>query len=591
MNIQFQPNISGTTGKITTEGTQLQFNEGDVLRGEVVRLQDGQATLRLTDGSVLQARLEQGVALQVGDKVQLTVASNTAAQGTQVMLQLAGESQSVQVEVSRPVGTDSLGAQITALMRQYGMSPTQEGFTRVRNMMQSFPEMNMQTAVFLAANGHSVGAQGPSEMLQNLAQTLIERQDGSIPIQQPLDQLIALLDGLGEMPEVAQTAPASVPDVPFASQALTRYLTQNAPEAARMLVAQDGMATAATVVKAASGLPPAQGEALLAAFVQENNLPPGTLAVLTRAADVVRSLGGEQAGQNPLVQPQDLFANLAPNGEGATIAQPTTQVAPGQAQMPAQPAQAQNIPMPSIPAGGEGAAPPINPQATFTQAAPAGQAPVQPQGGQGQAAPIPANSLAGQLPQSPLQPLPAQGDPGAELARAVGNLTRNLGALRQTLAAIPGQDTAAGAAMQAQARAEATAGINQFTYVQIPIQMFERRHTADLYVLKRNRKEVREQDEYTIAIALETENMGRVEAVIKSRDRQVDVTFRMTPGQASDAVRAQFPNLAQSVREAGYELKSAILSRLDKPLTPQNAVQELSTSEETASIFLLDVHV
>ncbi len=612
MQIQGAPQAQSAV-RIEAGGRSGVYRQGETLGGEVVSVEDGVASIRLASGEQLRAQIAPGVTMQQGQQVRLTV---LGAEGEQIVMKLEAD---VAPQLSGVTGGDARAAQIFNLMRQYGLSASKENFARVDTLLSSFPNMDERTAVFLAANVKTLPEGGAHVSLRQLAQALMA--PGTDGVAQPLDALIAALSSeVGDPPlarallaafrplaDEARAAPMqgglkdvlSEADRPHeGAQALSRFLTQAAPEGYRALAASGSLGDAAAMLRAAASLPAEQAARLLSAFAAAQPAePPDLLPALTRALDAL-----VQPGLSPSTAPQAevpaqteaFLAQILPQmpsegrppqsaPEAAGIAQQPTQQNEQPVQQPPS-AQAQG-PQGTQEARQSASLAPQMPQAAQPAVPAASQPPVQPAAPQAaQAAPQPpvsAPQLAA-LADSLFVRLPGEGDAGGELRRVAETLLEGLGRLREGMAALPAREAAAAVAYQADARAQALPQIQQFHYMQLPVQLYDRRQSAELYVMRRPGRVKAEGEETTVLIALETENMGRVEAILKAMERSVSLTFRMKSGEAAEAVRNALPDLGGAVEQAGYKLREAIIAAQDEPVTPQTFMSLLSQLERGA---------
>lgn len=599
--------ISQINGSIQGIGgaDSYSLQPGDTLRGVVQKVENGQAHIRLSGGGELVAQLGEGVSVAEGDAIQLRVTNRAEGRLTMQLTHLLGAEAaqvtaeaegSVQLSLNQPLSGDSLGAQISSWLKQYGVAPSREGVARARALMDAYPQLDVRTAAFLAANGQTAANAGTPK-LDSLVTALMDAYAaaGAETSTNPIGVLLEAMEGWVENPPADLTflpegEAAGAPPSAAAPPSLGESAASLTP-GAQGIPAEVILADASTIV-----LEAAPGETPVAAQPESTDAATQTAqAPLPPQGEAATALP-QQAAAAPI--PADATPAgpaLAPDIQQAMqryLQQAAPQAARALASADALPLAAQAIHTASqLPQDAGNAllqglvsqmALPEDALPALLRASEAMRAVIQ------QSVPTDAASarLFAQNIAARLMPDAALEGAAGELNRTVTSLITNLQTLRTAFSAAPEQ-AAALLAAQAEARASALPSITQFHYMQIPVEMYQRQQVADLYVMKRNRSVEVEKDEYTIAIALETENMGRVEAIIRARDREVDVTFRMPQGEAAEAVRQSFDELAESIRDAGYTLRSAILSRLDKPISPQTFQQQME--EEELKLYTLDV--
>ncbi len=117
-----------------------------------------------------------------------------------------------------------------------------------------------------------------------------------------------------------------------------------------------------------------------------------------------------------------------------------------------------------------------------------------------------------------------------------------------------------------------SAGVGQFTYIQLPVMLREKASTAELYVFHRDKKgKPAEPGASVILLALDTDNMGRVEALVRARDKNVHLRLRAEGGAALRMFEERMPVLDRALRDAGFTLTHAACELLKTPVLPDTA--------------------
>jgi len=115
--------------------------------------------------------------------------------------------------------------------------------------------------------------------------------------------------------------------------------------------------------------------------------------------------------------------------------------------------------------------------------------------------------------------------------------------------------------------------IEQFVYMQLPVQLSEERKTADLYVFKRKGGKRADPENVNILLAIDLEFMGHWEALINIKNNK-DVSIQMeVPGEAEkDHFNSNTVLLHQMLDEAGFKLVSTNIKFSEKETTPLTAL-------------------
>lgn len=122
--------------------------------------------------------------------------------------------------------------------------------------------------------------------------------------------------------------------------------------------------------------------------------------------------------------------------------------------------------------------------------------------------------------------------------------------------------------------------IENFYYCQIPIEMSQNKSTAELYVFERKQKgNAEERTNTTILIALETQNMGRVETVMRSERDSLGIEFRVQSPVVVNYLQKTTAELAQSLAGDDFAVKEIRVVQMNKPVTPLNVDQMLGEKE------------
>ena len=101
--------------------------------------------------------------------------------------------------------------------------------------------------------------------------------------------------------------------------------------------------------------------------------------------------------------------------------------------------------------------------------------------------------------------------------------------------------------------------------------------TAELYVYRQRRRKTDEQPEsYAVLLGLDTQNMGRVETMIRALGHSVTLEFRLEEADLCGAFAEGAKRLEPLIAQAGYRLSDVSVRRLDTRTTVLNAEETLN---------------
>lgn len=91
-----------------------------------------------------------------------------------------------------------------------------------------------------------------------------------------------------------------------------------------------------------------------------------------------------------------------------------------------------------------------------------------------------------------------------------------------------------------------------YTYVQIPLKMYNQNATAQLYVYT-NKKELQDpQRELTAFLHLDLEHLGSTDVSVRMHKKEVSTKFYMDSDKSYDLVKMHLPELEERLRKKGY---------------------------------------
>jgi len=117
--------------------------------------------------------------------------------------------------------------------------------------------------------------------------------------------------------------------------------------------------------------------------------------------------------------------------------------------------------------------------------------------------------------------------------------------------------------------------IDQFVYMQLPVQLAEQRRAAELYLFKRKGGRKPDPENVNILLALDLENMGRWESFINIKKKDVLVQMEVRGAAEKEHFSANTVLLHDLLAEAGFKLVNTGITYAEKETTPLSALTSL----------------
>jgi len=117
--------------------------------------------------------------------------------------------------------------------------------------------------------------------------------------------------------------------------------------------------------------------------------------------------------------------------------------------------------------------------------------------------------------------------------------------------------------------------IDQFVYMQLPVQLAEQRKAAELYLFKRKGGRKPDPENVNILLAIDLENMGRWESFINIRKKDVSIQMEVRGAAEKEHFNANTVMLHDLLAEAGFKLVSANITFSEEETTPLTALSSL----------------
>ncbi len=109
-------------------------------------------------------------------------------------------------------------------------------------------------------------------------------------------------------------------------------------------------------------------------------------------------------------------------------------------------------------------------------------------------------------------------------------------------------------------------------YVQIPLNLSGFHTTMELYVMKKEKNKKRiDPRNAVVLLSLDTQNLGRVEALMDVKDKNVGINLRAEEQKVIDFMKENYRHLYSSLLEKGYKLVDVRYRLLEERVNPVNA--------------------
>ncbi len=618
----------GTPRNIPDSPQRPGLAEGDVLIAEVTDIKGDKVFLKNQDGgAVLTAKLLGDIGVAVGDYVETVV---DEASGGRYVLRV--------VDISRqaPFAT---GPEMAADMQALSQAAKTQALLSTLNMLRNNPGADPKAAAFLSRHGIA----GTAENIDVLSQMA----KGPSPVTALLTQII---ESLGASPKIFAQSGQPLPLNGEASQNAQPQTAAVLNGGADAVPAETAPPEGSTPVKeGAVRQTPGQSQELSGVLQNriQSDAAPGR-ATSAEPGQTNQMQAGPVSGSAAQNTSQQILSDQTklPDTNTQTAAQPM----PAGVMPSAPAAQSQHpvqtqagltvIPEPDAPI----------PQSAAQTALPAELVPAAPNGqpqpfAQPPAVPnVPVDAQAGVWPQASEtaaapQPKPSVGSsssegkpvfvPNAETAENTGSVSHK-GAeivqkaldmfvpmddaeklavhLKKAVHEMPEQlkelklladhadntvrEAVASKLDQAEKQMSLMSEVKRFDCYQIPLQTgTQRQTTAELFVYRyRGGKKSVDPDNILILLGLDTQYMGRVETLVKTSGKNLNIEFNMENMRLADEMLSDATQLKSVVQQTGYTLAGISVKQLSARTTVLNA-EERFEKEADGSAGNVDIRI
>jgi len=594
--------------KAGTGAATDSLKEGDVVRAKVLSSdKNGNVSLKMEGGLSLTAKMGTDIKLSPGDMILLEVAGKDKGL---ISLSFSGVEPK---EEEFPVGqtnlvrdfTDKSLAPYASKLAELNMPVTEEYAKMMRELIAQNPGLSLDEAAFLASNKIT----GDESLIKAALATLADGDKTAAMIA----KLIALVSEQSSAPSTlpgdiqsGQTAPAFTVSTANAAP-LTELLTMIVENSSSLLAASgQGESAPAPVTQTII----TQGDTVMQTNAEnvDDLLTHGKITQEDKALGQLSQGDGTAKPQPETGAPQS-GTTTAPT-TGATAEIPTPAGTTSQTGTPATPGTVVS----GEPAA-QGAQSALTPDAAAAQsqtnAAEGAQAvPVAPSMGN-----VVAQLLANipefsGTPQSALERfsdmllrvagdsqetddntelLTAQldklftrvgkdvTDAGARLRDAREEMYARLSLIEEAMsrASGPARAEMLGQTQKLMEHVRLLNSIEQFVYMQMPVQMSDERKAADLYIFKRKGGKRADPDNINILLAIDLEHMGHWEALVNIKNKEVSIQMEVPEEAVKDHFNENTVLLHELLDEAGFKLVSTNIKLSEKETTPLTALSAL----------------
>ncbi len=515
---------------------QMLPKAGDILRAQVVSMNGNTLDLRMPDGTVLSAQGALDTELSKGDNLLLMANKSNGQLKLQILAhdhQNAGNIKPSTQQLPAELQKAPAAIQTAKILQEMGVAVDSDTLGTALSALKQFPQLKPLEAAFFLANH--------IEITEENIQTLNRLLTGDASAGKLLPAMLA----------IAREALGAEAQSPAATTVQTDHPAGTAPPIADK-PGQDSVMTAA------------DPKAMQAAVHAITDTSP-------QAARVLQQLGLTKDAATLLMQ-----AAQIPEGEAQALVQAFITALPGRVPQQARDAIAGALQQ----AAGTFIS-------AFETPEGAGASVGTPQTGLSA-----AKDVAGKL-LALFARLEGAEDDGKHLKEAASGAERKLMELKDALlnSTLSNRGDLAAKTDQLIAQSRLISDNSLFTYIQIPVNVNNRSEAAELFVYKRSRKGKRiDPENAVIVIGLDTQNMGRVETLIRVEKKYVYLQFKTEKEGAAETIGQNTSRLQEMLGEIGYQLAHTRITRLHEKTTPLNAAQTMvENSRRTASFVDLRV--
>ncbi len=509
------------------------IQNGETLRAQVIDANGGKLTLSLPDGTHLSAAMQAGQTIEVQDTLELQLTSGDANMARLRLLSIneqpvTAELPSLDFDLMQlDMPASQSNLAALSLFRNLELPLSTSALARYSQLMQAFPDMPIEQAAVFASSSVPLTGENVASFQQFLQS----------PIQlTAFASAMRAAAGISTQDAALSSSPAALP-VSAPSQGIP---LSTAPAAVVFDSPVQDVSVSAAAVSAGMTASGADAPVTVSSAFTGENVPTAPLAAAPMfeaagAADALPERAAEQTAGNPLVA---LSPSAAPLSENSVLTRPLAGGAP-----------------------------------TF----------------QSDAVEAALSSIFPKL-------LPEE---SRSLSRALQKIVPQLASRVASLSQSADSSSSSPSAKQAGQVGNQFVQQLQFGnemgslyYTQIPFAYRGKESSADLYVLKRRGKESGvDPDNATIALCLETQNMGRVESLVEVKQQELGFCFRVENQAVKSFMLSELDALSSLSFPAQYRYRGSTVRLIESPITPLNAAKALRDTFDIHESSGIDISV
>lgn len=529
-----------------SSGNTTGLKNGDVIMASVERIEGDTLMLRVSSGALLRAALQGECCYILGDAIEAAV-SHSGGTCLLTILNVTRAGAQVSPEnTARMITSQTLPDMLAVLSRN--------------------PGMDAATARFLASHG-------VADTPENIASLAQLSRGGSIG---------SLLGGILDV--ISQPDRSLLPQGGNAAETLPQQFNTPQPLMA-------GAETPQAAIRSEAGLPHSAAHILQPATssasvpnTPETPIPAGgvnAMPVSVQAAGTPLEYEITQNTAAPAAQKQaqQIYKAEEVGGQMQTIVPMAVQTEAGSEQAAVQPGTMQ-----ALAQGREDAEQLVSAGAIILPddetAVPGRDVPV----ASGER--LPQEKLEGRLRETIRELLiHPDGETGAHIKKTVSELPQALKTLKSLLfqSDIYNKEICMKSTDQALRQTE-MADKARFEHMQLPVVLQDGEYrTAELFVFRQpEKRKAAGEAGISILVALDTQHIGRVEALIKESGGSISLEFRLEQPEITETLKQSAAAIAQAAEAGGYRLTGIRFAGLEKRTTVLNADEAIPEAGRTA---------
>ena len=580
MRIENYANIT-SLGKTNVGDLMNRLNPGDVIRAKVVEITSDEAVLKLSDGTLMQAKMLETMNAKAGDTVMLTVSSKS--EGTLFLESIKNLSQIIQPNADTlnslleklQIKPDAQNMQLAAELLKAGSPVTAESLEQSIALLKSLPVLDAEKAVYITSKGLNI-SQADIELLSKLL-------EGDLKLGQQLKDIQALLNQINDAKSdqtgskayaQAQKAASMNDQAGTGNQAAGVANNQTVSTTANQTSGASGNQPAGTsinqevIVQNASGNNVANtGDTVNQTHAQTVQSQATQITVASQEAHIAGqsevpsettgAAGTNASRTNVSRTPADYKALADPETSAASSQLPETASKAVTAHVTTatdlhekQAINGANRDLASLSASNE----------TVSKETPADKFSKLIETVMDLYVKTNSDKLASEL----------------DVNKLKNELYEKLNVLKATIQSSEGYDPKEMAGLlKAATQIDDTLRLfNQMNssnimYYQMPVSIAGHNTTAELYVMKRQKNKRKIDPHNTVMfISLDTKNIGRIETLLDVKGSNITVNLRTESKQIIDFIKGQIKDLYKGFDDCGYKLASIRYSVIDSATSP-----------------------